>query len=134
MSPEPSFLAPRRGKLTLAFLCGVAFLDFVDASIVNVALPSIRESLHFSIQNLQWVLSGYLLTYGGFMLLGGRAADLIGRRRVLVAGTGVFFVASLSAGLSPDDGVLVAARLVQGMGAAMMIPAALSILTTTFTR
>ena len=87
MSPEPSFLATRRGKLTLAFLCGVAFLDFVDASIVNVALPSIQHSLHFSIQSLQWVLSGYLLTYGGFMLLGGRAADLIGRRRVLVAGT-----------------------------------------------
>src|ERR1700746_1388112 len=87
MSPEPSFLATRRGKLMLAFLCGVAFLDFVDASIVNVALPSIRHTLHFSIQSLQWVLSGYLLTYGGFMLLGGRAADLIGRRRLLVAGT-----------------------------------------------
>ncbi|HEY7629272.1 MAG TPA: MFS transporter [Thermoleophilaceae bacterium] len=113
-------------------LLAVAFLDFVDASIVNVALPSIRADLGFSVQNLQWVLSGYLLTYGGFMLLGGRAADLFGRRRILVAGTTVFFFASLSAGLAPDDGLLVAARLVQGMGAAMMIPAALSILTTTF--
>src|SRR5213596_2736081 len=114
---QPSFLSTRRGKLTLALLCAVAFLDFVDASIVNVALPSIRRDLHFSVQNLQWVLSGYLLTYGGFMLLGGRAADLLGRRRVLVAGTAVFALSSLSAGLSPDDGVLVASRLVQGCGA-----------------
>ena len=132
MSPEPSFLATRRGKLTLAFLCGVAFLDFVDASIVNVALPSIQHSLHFSIQSLQWVLSGYLLTYGGFMLLGGRAADLIGRRRVLVAGTALFGLASLTAGLAGSEGMLIGARLAQGIGAAMMIPAALSILTTSF--
>ena len=83
-----SFLSTRRGQLTLLFLCGVAFLDFVDASIVNVALPSIRSSLHFSVQNLQWVLSAYLLTYGGFLLLGGRMADLLGRRRVLVTGIG----------------------------------------------
>ena len=86
-SPRSSFLATRRGKLTLALLCVVAFLDFADASIVNVALPSIRRDLHFSVQSLQWVISGYLLTYGGFMLLGGRAADLLGRRRILVAGT-----------------------------------------------
>src|SRR2546428_13232129 len=82
-----SFLATRRGKLTLALLCVVAFLDFVDASIVNVALPSIQRDLHFSVQSLQWVLSGYLLTYGGFLLLGGRAADLLRRRPILVAGT-----------------------------------------------
>jgi EmrB/QacA subfamily drug resistance transporter len=128
-----SFLSSRRGKLTLAFLCGVAFLDFVDASIVNVALPSIRDSLHFSVQSLQWVLSGYLLTYGGFMLLGGRAADLIGRRRVLVAGTAVFAVSSLTGGLASSEGMLIGARLAQGIGAAMMMPAALSILTTSFT-
>ena len=94
-SPHSSFLATRRGKLTLALLCVVAFLDFVDASIVNVALPSIRRDLHFSVQSLQWVLSGYLLTYGGFMLLGGRTADLLGRRRILVAGTALFALASL---------------------------------------
>jgi EmrB/QacA subfamily drug resistance transporter len=117
----------------LAFLCGVAFLDFVDASIVNVALPSIRHNLHFSIQSLQWVLSGYLLTYGGFMLLGGRAADLIGRRRLLVAGTSVFAVSSLTGGLAGSEGMLIGARLAQGVGAAMMMPAALSILTTSFT-
>jgi EmrB/QacA subfamily drug resistance transporter len=130
--PQPSFLATRRGKLTLAFLCGVAFLDFVDASIVNVALPSIRHSLHFSVQSLQWVLSGYLLTYGGFMLLGGRAADLVGRRLMLVTGTAVFAISSLLAGLAASEAVLIGARLVQGVGAAMMMPAALSILTTSF--
>ena len=129
---QPSFLATRRGKLTLAFLLGVAFLDFVDASIVNVALPSIRHGLHFSLQSLQWVLSGYLLTYGGFMLLGGRASDLVGRRQVLVAGTSLFGVASLIGGLAGSEGMLVGARLAQGVGAAMMIPAALSILTTSF--
>jgi EmrB/QacA subfamily drug resistance transporter len=129
----PSFLATRRGKLTLAFLCGVGFLDFVDASIVNVALPSIRHSLHFSIQSLQWVLSGYLLTYGGFMLLGGRASDLIGRQQVLMAGILLFGLSSLAAGVSTSATMLVVARLVQGAGAAMTIPSALSILTTSFT-
>jgi EmrB/QacA subfamily drug resistance transporter len=132
VSAPPSFLATRRGKLTLAFLCMVGFLDFVDASIVNVALPSIRHELDFSVQGLQWVLSGYLLTYGGFMLLGGRAADLLGRRRVLVAGILVFALSSLAGGVAQDPAMLVAARLVQGLGAAMMVPAALSILTTTF--
>ena len=86
VTAQPSFLATRRGKLTLALLAAVAFIDFVDASIVNIALPSIRRDLGFSQQGLQWVPSAYLLTYGGFMLLGGRAADLLGRRRVLVAG------------------------------------------------
>src|SRR5919204_2824321 len=81
----PSFLATRKGKLMLAFLCMVGFLDFVDASIVNVALPTIRHELHFSVQSLQWVLSAYLLTYGGVMLLGGRAAHPLGPRPVLVA-------------------------------------------------
>jgi EmrB/QacA subfamily drug resistance transporter len=135
MAPETaqqSFLATRRGKLTLALLAAVAFLDFVDASIVNIALPSIRRELGFSEQALQWVPSGYLLTYGGFMLLGGRAADLLGRRRVLVAGTSLIGISSLIGGFAGSAGVLVAARLGQGAGAAMMLPAALSILTTTF--
>jgi EmrB/QacA subfamily drug resistance transporter len=128
-----SFLATSRGRLTLALLCAVAFLDFVDASIINIALPAIRRDLHMSVQNLQWVPSGYLLTYGGFMLLGGRAADLLGRRRVLVAGTLVFGASALVGGLAPNSGTVIASRLVQGVGAAMMLPAALSILTTTFT-
>jgi EmrB/QacA subfamily drug resistance transporter len=129
---ETSFLATRRGKLTLALLCGVAFLDFVDASIVNIALPSIRRDLHFSVQSLVWVPSGYLLTYGGFMLLGGRAADLLGRRRVLIAGVAVIGISSLIGGFAGSAGLLVAARLAQGLGAAMTLPAALSILTTSF--
>jgi EmrB/QacA subfamily drug resistance transporter len=129
---QPSFLATRRGKLTLALLSAVAFLDFVDASIVNVALPSIRDDLHFSEQSLQWVPSAYLLTYGGFMLLGGRAADLLGRRRVLVAGTVLIGIASLIGGFAESSGVLVGSRLAQGLGAALMLPAALSILTTNF--
>jgi EmrB/QacA subfamily drug resistance transporter len=129
---ETSFLATRRGKLTLALLCAVAFLDFVDASIVNIALPSIRRALHFSVQSLVWVPSGYLLTYGGFMLLGGRAADLLGRRRVLIAGVVMIGVSSLIGGFAGSSGVLVGARLAQGLGAAMTLPAALSILTTSF--
>jgi EmrB/QacA subfamily drug resistance transporter len=130
----PSFLATPRGKLILLLLCGVAFLDFVDASIVNVALPSMRADLHFTTQSLQWVASGYLLTYGGFMLLGGRAADLFGRRRILLAGTTVFGIASLIGGFANTSGMLVGSRLLQGVGAAMMLPAALSVLTTTFSQ
>ncbi len=128
----PSFLTTRRGKLTLALLTAVAFLDFIDASIVNIALAEIRDDLDFSVQNLQWVLSGYLLTYGGFMLLGGRAADLLGRRRVLVAGTTLFAISSFVGGFAGSAEVLVGARLAQGLGAAMMLPAALSLLTTLF--
>jgi len=130
----PSFLATRRGKLVLVFLCAVAFLDFLDTSIVNVALPSIQRDLHFSTQNLQWVLSGYIVTYGGFLLLGGRVADLLGRRRILVAGTALFGLASLAGGLAPNAGTLVGARLAQGLGAALMSPAALSLLTTSFSQ
>lgn len=127
-----SFLATRRGKLTLALLCGIAFLDFVDGSITNVALPSIRRSLHFSVDGLTWIPSGYLLTYGGFMLLGGRLADLIGRRRVLVTGMAIIAVSSTIGGLADSTGVLVGARLAQGLGAALTLPTALSILTTKF--
>src|SRR5882762_8203935 len=117
-SPQSSFLATRRGKLTLALLCAVAFLDFVDASITNIALPTIRNALHFSVQDLQWIPSGYLLTYGGFMLLGGRAADLLGRRRVLVAGISLIGISSLIGGFADSSGVLIGARLAQGLGAA----------------
>ena len=127
-----SFLATRRGKLVLALLCAVGFLDFLDTSIVNVALPSIARDLHFSTQNLQWVLSGYIVTYGGFLLLGGRLADLLGRRLILVTGTALFGAASLAGGLAQNSGTLVGARLAEGLGAALMSPAALSILTTRF--
>jgi EmrB/QacA subfamily drug resistance transporter len=127
-----SSLSTRHGRLLLILLCAVAFLDFVDASIVNLALPDIRADLDFSVQGLQWVPSAYLLTYGGFMLLGGRLADLLGRRRVLVLGTVLIGVSSLVGGLATDSGVLVGARLAQGLGAALMLPAALSLLTTNF--
>jgi MFS family permease len=102
-TPAPSFLATGRGKLTLAVLTAIGFLDFADASIVNIALPDIRQDLHFSVQALQWVLGGYLLTYGGFMLLGGRMADLLGRRRVLIVGTMLFAVSSLTGGFAGDS-------------------------------
>jgi EmrB/QacA subfamily drug resistance transporter len=133
ISPPTSVLATRRGALTLLLLCAVQFIDIIDSSIMNVALPSIRADLGFSQQRLQWVLSGYLVTYGGFLLLGGRAADLLGRRRLLVTGTALFAVCSLAGGLAPDATTLVAARVAQGIGAALMAPAGLSILTTTFT-
>jgi EmrB/QacA subfamily drug resistance transporter len=129
---EAKLLTTRYGKLLLTLLCAVAFLDFVDASIVNIALPDIRRDLHFSVQGLQWVPSGYLLTYGGFMLLGGRLADLLGRRRILATGTVVIGLSSLIGGFADDPTLLVAARLAQGVGAALMLPAALSILTTSF--
>jgi EmrB/QacA subfamily drug resistance transporter len=131
-SAPPSFLGTRRGRLTLALVCAVAFIDLLDTSIVNIALPQIRTHLHFSVQSLQWVASAYLLTYGGFLLLGGRAADLLGRRRLLVAGTSLFGITSLACGLAGGEGVLIGARLAQGVGAALMTPAALSILTTSF--
>jgi EmrB/QacA subfamily drug resistance transporter len=120
------------GVIILVLLCAVQFLDIADSAIVNVALPSIQHSLHFSQQNLQWVASGYILTYGGFLLLGGRLGDLLGRRRLLLIGLTIFAVSSLTAGLAGDSGLLVAARLVQGTGAALMAPAALSQLTTSF--
>jgi EmrB/QacA subfamily drug resistance transporter len=125
-------LRSRLGALTLVLLCAVQFLDIADTAIVNVALPSIQHSLGFSQQNLQWVASGYILTYGGFLLLGGRLGDLLGRRRVLLTGLAVFAAASLTAGLASSSELLVAARLVQGIGAALMAPAALSELTTSF--
>jgi EmrB/QacA subfamily drug resistance transporter len=125
-------LRSRLGAVTLILLCAVQFLDIADTAIVNVALPSIQHSLGFSQQNLQWVASGYILTYGGFLLLGGRLGDLLGRRRVLLTGLAVFAASSLTAGLANSAELLVAARLVQGLGAALMAPAALSELTTSF--
>ncbi|MDN5855114.1 MAG: MFS transporter, partial [Actinomycetia bacterium] len=129
---QPVLFSSTRGRLVLILLCSIAFLDFVDGVIVNVALPSIRRDLDFTVEGLQWVPSGYLLTYGGFMLSGGRAADLVGRRRILIAGTCVFGIASLAGGIAGTADLLVGARIVQGIGAAMMLPAALSTLTTTY--
>ena len=117
---------------TLIVLCGVVFLDALDVSMVGMALPSIQEDLDLSTGQLQWVVSGYVLGYGGLLLLGGRAADLLGRRRVLLWGLGAFVIASALGGIASDGDVLVAARFVKGVSAAFTAPAALSIITTTF--
>jgi EmrB/QacA subfamily drug resistance transporter len=127
-----SLLATRRGIAILLLLSLVQFMDVLDASILNIALPSIKDDLGFSQQGLQWVVNGYILTYGGFLLLGGRLADLLGRRLVLVTGLVVFAGSSLAGGLAHSGSLLVGARFAQGLGAALLSPAALSSLTSTF--
>jgi EmrB/QacA subfamily drug resistance transporter len=122
---------PRRWQ-ALALVCVAFFMTILDVSIVNVALPSIKKSLDVSDSSLQWVLIAYAITFGGFLLLGGRLADLLGRRRIFMLGVAVFSAASLVCGLSNSIGLLVAARAVQGIGAALVSPATLSIITTTF--
>src|SRR5436190_9864136 len=129
---EASSLASRRGVAILILLSLVQFMDVLDASILNIALPSIKDDLGFSQQSLQWVINGYILTYGGFLLLGGRMADLLGRRLMLVTGLVVFAGSSLTGGLAHGGSLLVGARFAQGIGAAMLSPAALSTLTSTF--
>jgi EmrB/QacA subfamily drug resistance transporter len=129
---EPTLTTGARRWFGLALLCSAFFMVILDVAIVNVALPSIQADLAFSPKNLQWVVSAYALTFGGLLLLGGRAADLLGRRRVFVGGVAVFALASLLAGLTPNGALLIAARAMQGIGAAAMTPAALSILMTTF--
>jgi EmrB/QacA subfamily drug resistance transporter len=123
---------PRRW-LVLAVVGAAFFMTILDVSIVNVALPTIGEDLGFSGGDLQWVLTAYGLTFGGFLLLGGRAADLLGRRRVFMVGVLLFSLASLVCGLATSDTMLIGARAVQGLGAAIISPAALSIVSTTFT-
>ena len=115
-----------------ALLAVSFFMTVIDLTIVNVSLPTIGRDLHFSATNLQWVVTAYALTFGGFMLLGGRAADLLGRRRILMVGLSLFTAASLGAALSTGEVSLIAARAVQGLGAALMLPAALSIVMNMF--
>lgn len=122
----------KRKWYALGLLCMTQFLVILDIAIVNVALPSIGSDLHFSEQNLQWVISAYALVFGGFLLLGGRMADLLGRRRLFFIGLIVFSVGSLLCGVAWSEGSLIAFRAFQGLGAATISPAALSILTTTF--
>src|SRR3954453_15066307 len=116
----------------LAVLCGVLFLDGLDVSMVGMALPSIKSDLGLTTSQLQWIVSGYVLGYGGFLLLGGRAADLLGRRRVLLTALAVFTVASAAGGLVSDGTLLVASRFLKGAAAAFTAPAGLSIITTRF--
>jgi EmrB/QacA subfamily drug resistance transporter len=122
---------PRRWQ-ALALVCVAFFMTVLDVSIVNVALPSIGRALHFSETGLQWVITAYAITFGGFLLLGGRAGDLLGRRRMFLIGVTLFAAASLVCGLATSSGMLVAARAIQGLGAAVVSPATLSIITTTF--
>src|SRR5213083_1298333 len=130
--PVTSSSLRERRWLALVLLSAAQFVVVLDASIVNVALPSIQRALDFSASNLQWVVNAYTLTFGGFLLLGGRAADLFGRRRVFIGGLVLFSLASLAGGIAQSEGWLIAARAVQGLGAAIVSPAALSIITVTF--
>src|SRR5919106_2076272 len=135
MASSPSSAAPRWDARTwslLVVLCGVLFLDGLDVSMVGMALPSIRSELGLTTSQLQWVVSGYVLGYGGLLLLGGRAADLLGRKRVLIIGLSVFVVASAVGGMVNDGTLLVVTRILKGMSAAFTAPAGLSIITTTF--
>ncbi len=131
--PESTQRNPSRSPWTILALLSIAqFVVVLDASIVNVALPTIGNALNFSESSLPWVVNAYVLTFGGFLLLGGRLADLLGRRRVFMSGLVLFALASLAGGLSTTEEQLIAARAVQGLGGAIVSPAALSIVTTTF--
>jgi EmrB/QacA subfamily drug resistance transporter len=136
-SPRPAERAPGRSSpnpwLVLVIACLAQFMVVLDASVVNIALPSVQRGLHFSAANLQWVVNGYTLIFGGFLLLGGRAADLLGRKRLFVAGVILFTAASLLNGVAQSSGMLIVGRGLQGLGGALVSPAALSIVTTTFT-
>src|SRR5438477_6342983 len=122
----------RKRWLALAVIVAAQFMVVLDVAIVNVALPSIKTDLHFNQENLQWVITAYAILFGGALLLGGRLADLLGRRRLFVAGIVLFTVSSLLDGLAWSEGSLIAFRSLQGLGAALLSPAALSILTTIF--
>jgi EmrB/QacA subfamily drug resistance transporter len=122
---------PHRWRI-LAVVATAFFMTILDVSIVNVALPSIGKALDFSRENLQWVITAYSIAFGGFLLLGGRAADLLGRRRVFMVGVALFTLASLACGLAQSEGMLIASRAVQGLGGAIISPAALSIVMTSF--
>src|SRR6188472_1779086 len=124
--------SPHRKWYALALLCTVQFMVVLDIAVVNVALPSIQVDLGFSQENLQWVISAYALVFGGFLLLGGRAADLLGRRRIFLVAIVLFTLSSLFAGLAWSEGSLITARALQGLGAAIITTAALSMLSTTF--
>src|SRR5438309_6005999 len=116
----------------LAVVCLAQFMIILDVSIVNVALPSIRDGLNFSTTGLQWVVNAYTLTFAGLLMLGGRSADLLGRRRVFLFGVGLFAVASLLCAVASSRGLLVGARALQGIGGAVMSPATLAIIMTSF--
>ena len=131
-SSAPAVEQDRRRWIVLAVIVAAQFMVVLDVAIVNVALPTIKTDLNFSQENLQWVVTAYSILFGGVLLLGGRMADLLGRRRLFMVGLAVFTVSSLLDGLAWSEGSLIAFRSLQGLGAALLSPAALSILTTTF--
>src|SRR5579859_3469003 len=122
----------RNRWIALAVIVAAQFMVVLDVAIVNVALPSIKTDLHFTQESLQWVITAYAIMFGGVLLLGGRMADLLGRRRLFIAGLVLFTVSSLLSGLAWSEGSLIAFRALQGLGGGLLSPAALSILTTTF--
>src|SRR5579883_3390957 len=122
----------RRRFFALILLAAAQFMVVLDFSIVNIALPSIQKDLGLSTPNLQWIVTAYSLTFGGFLLLGGRMSDLYGKRRLLLIGLVVFSLASLGGGLSPSGLFLITCRAVQGLGAALVAPTSISLVTTTF--
>jgi MFS family permease len=126
------FTWTRRHVLALAVLCLAALLDTIDVTVVNVAMPAIRNSLHFSEGGLAWMVDAYMVPFGGFLLLGGRTGDLLGRRRVLLAGTGVFSLASLGSAVAPSAGVMIVTRAAEGIAAAFVVPMTLAMLSSVF--
>src|SRR4051794_5793051 len=134
MQTTRRFLSARAASsnLLLLVVCLAQFMVILDVSIVNVALPSIHDGLGFSETGLQWVVNAYTLTFAGFLLLGGRASDLLGRRRVFLAGIGLFGVSSLVCAIAQDQGMLLGARALQGIGAAVISPASLAIIASSF--
>jgi EmrB/QacA subfamily drug resistance transporter len=132
LAPSATPAPALRPWLVLVIACLAQFMVVLDASVVNIALPSVQRGLHFSAANLQWVVNGYTLIFGGFLLLGGRAADLLGRKRLFIAGVVLFSLASLLNGFAQSSGMLIVGRGLQGLGGALVSPAALSIVTTTF--
>src|SRR5579872_1842945 len=129
---EAAAPAHRNLGLALAIICAAQLMVVLDATIVNVALPSIQRQLHFSSVNLEWVITGYALAFGGLLLLGGRTGDLFGRRRMFVIGVLLFTTASFLGGLATDQAWLIAARVLQGVGGAIAAPTALSLIASTF--
>src|SRR4051812_30457307 len=130
---ERTPVTPTRRTWTLLAVALATFMTYLDNNIVNVAIPAIQRDLHLSTAGLEWVVSGYILVFAGFLLAGGRLGDIYGRRRLFLIGLAVFTVASLAAGLAGSDGTLIASRAVQGLGAAVLTPTTLAIVSATFT-
>jgi MFS family permease len=129
---EPSGRAAARPGVALVIMLGAQLMIILDATVVNIALPRIQDGLNFSAPSLSWVMNGYTLTFGGLLLLGGRAGDILGRRRMFLAGIVIFTLASLAGGLSTSAGMLLAARAVQGVGGALASPAVLALVISGF--